>query len=81
MSEKESIIINIMFFLYNCLKNIKIVVLYSIVSFKNGYYGEVIIYLCIMLPMYITGIISWIRHQNKETNDVKGKKLCYIIKI
>ena len=48
-----------------------IVALYSIVSFKNGYYGEVIIYLCIMLPMYIIGIISWIKHQNKETNTVE----------
>ena len=48
-----------------------IVVLYSIVSFKNKYYGEVIIYLCVMLPMYIIGIISWLRHQNKETNSVE----------
>lgn len=48
-----------------------IVVLYSIVSFKNRYYGEVIIYLCIMLPMYIIGIISWLKHQNKETNTVE----------
>ena len=48
-----------------------IVALYSIVSFRNKYYGEVIIYLCIMLPMYIIGIISWIRHQNKETNTVE----------
>lgn len=48
-----------------------IVILYSIVSFRNKYYGEVIIYLCIMLPMYIIGIISWLRHQNKETNTVE----------
>lgn len=48
-----------------------IVALYSIVSFKNKYYGEVIIYLCIMLPMYIIGIISWLKHQNKETNSVE----------
>lgn len=48
-----------------------IVALYSIVSFKNRYYGEVIIYLCIMLPMYIIGIISWLKHQNKETNTVE----------
>lgn len=47
-----------------------IVILYSIVSFKNRYYGEVIIYLCIMFPMYIIGIISWLNHQNKETNTV-----------
>ena len=48
-----------------------IVLLYSIVSFKNKYYGEVIIYLCIMLPMYIIGIVSWMKHQNKETNTVE----------
>jgi len=48
-----------------------IVALYSIVSFKNKYYGEVIIYLCIMLPMYIIGIVSWLKHQNKETNSVE----------
>lgn len=48
-----------------------IVILYSMVSFKNKYYGEVIIYLCIMLPMYIIGIISWIKHQNNELNTVE----------
>ena len=48
-----------------------IVALYSIVSFRNKYYGEVIIYLCIMLPMYIIGIISWLKHQSKETNSVE----------
>lgn len=48
-----------------------IVALYSVVSYKNKYYGEVIIYLCIMLPMYIIGIISWLKHQNKETNSVE----------
>lgn len=47
------------------------VILYSIVSFKSRYYGEVIIYLCVMLPMYIIGIISWLKHQNKETNSVE----------
>ena len=52
-----------------------IVALYSIVSFKNGYYGEVIIYSCIMLPMYIIGIVSWIRHQNKDTNTVEVNKI------
>lgn len=48
-----------------------IVILYSIVSFKNKFYGEVIIYLLIMLPMYIMGILSWFKHQNKETNSVE----------
>lgn len=52
-----------------------IVALYSIVSFKNRYYGEVIIYLFIMLPMYIIGIISWVRNQNKDTNTVQVNKI------
>lgn len=52
-----------------------IVILYSIVSFKNKFYGEVIIYLLIMLPMYIMGIISWVKHQNKETNSVEVNKI------
>ena len=52
-----------------------IVILYSIVSFNNKFYGEVIIYLLIMLPMYIMGIISWIKHQNKETNSVEVNKI------
>lgn len=52
-----------------------IVALYSIVSFKNGFYGEVIIYLFIMLPMYIIGIVSWIRHQSKETNTVEVNEI------
>ena len=45
--------------------------LYSFVSFKNKFYGEVIIYMCIMLPMYIIGIISWIKHQSKKTNTIQ----------
>ena len=52
-----------------------IVLLYSIVSYKNKFYGEVIIYLVIMLPMYILGIISWLKHQNKKTNSVEIGKV------
>ena len=55
-----------------------ITVVYSIVSFGNGFYGEIIIYVFMMLPMYIIGIVSWMRHQNKKTNTVEvntiGKK-------
>lgn len=52
------------------LFGILITILYSIVSFNNKFYGEVIIYVFLMLPMYVIGIISWIKHQNKETNTV-----------
>lgn len=52
-----------------------ITILYSIVSFRNKFYGEIIIYIFMMLPMYIIGIISWIKHQNKETNTVDVNKI------
>lgn len=48
-----------------------ITLLYSIVSFKNKYYGEVLIYALLMLPMYIIGIITWINHKNEKTNSVE----------
>lgn len=48
-----------------------ITILYSIVSFKNKYYGEVLIYSLLMLPMYIIGIITWINHKNEKTNSVE----------
>ncbi len=52
-----------------------ITILYSIVSFKNKFFGEVIIYIFLMFPMYIIGIISWIKHQNKNTNSVEVNKI------
>ena len=52
-----------------------IVVLYSILSFQNKFYGEVIIYVFIMFPLFISGIISWIKNLNKETNTVNENKL------
>ena len=48
-----------------------ITILYSIVSFKNKYYGEVLIYALVMLPMYIIGIFTWINHKNEKTNLVE----------
>ena len=45
--------------------------LYSIVSYKNKYYGEVLIYVVMMLPMYVLGIITWAKHKNTKTNSVE----------
>lgn len=52
-----------------------LVALYSIVSFQNKFYGEVLIYIFIMLPLFISGIISWIKNLNKETNIVNPNEL------
>lgn len=52
-----------------------VIILYSILSFKNQYYGEVIIYVLVLLPMYIIGIYSWITNKNDDTNEVNQANL------
>jgi len=52
-----------------------VVGLYSTVSFQNRYYGEVLIYVFIMLPLFVGGIISWIRNVNKDTDTVNKNEL------
>lgn len=61
-------------------------VLYSIVSYIQAYYGEMIIYVGIMIPISILSIIFWLRNRKKENNmlvevnKVKGKEfLCLFI--
>ena len=52
-----------------------LVALYSIVSFKNGFYGEILIYIFIMLPLFISGIVSWLKNKDHKTNMVKPYEL------
>ena len=51
------------------------IILYTIVAFKNQYYGEVIIDVVVLLPMYIIGIYSWITNKNEETDAVNQNVL------
>lgn len=39
---------------------------YAFVSYCFGYYGEMIIYLCMQLPVCITSLVSWLRHPAKD---------------
>lgn len=43
---------------------------YGIVSYNQGYYGELIITAFLTFPIMIIGIISWLRHQDKEDDTV-----------
>lgn len=43
---------------------------YAIVSYGQGYYGELIITAFLTFPIMIIGIISWLRHQDKEDDVV-----------
>lgn len=51
--------------------SILVFLLYSYVSYKNRYYGEVICNLFILLPISIMAIISWITHKNNKTDTVE----------
>lgn len=43
---------------------------YGIVSYNQGYYGELIITVFLTFPIMIIGIIEWLRHQDKEEDTV-----------
>ena len=43
---------------------------YAIISYNQGYYGELLITAFLTFPIMIIGIISWLRHQDKDDNIV-----------
>lgn len=43
---------------------------YGIISFNQGYYGELLITSFLTFPIMIIGIIAWLRHQDKEDDTV-----------
>lgn len=43
---------------------------YIFISYTQKYYGEAILYLFIMLPMYIYGVIHWLANRDKKVNVV-----------
>lgn len=51
------------------------VMLYSILSYQNHYYGEIIIYVLVVFPMYVYGVISWMTHKNEETDTVEPNQI------
>lgn len=43
---------------------------YSYVAYINKYYGEIIVYMCFQLPLFIFGCISWHKNKSDKTNSV-----------
>lgn len=41
-------------------------IIYAVLAYFNHYYGEMIIYLALMLPIHIASIVSWIKNPNKN---------------
>lgn len=53
------------------ITGVLLAILYSYMSYNNRYYGEVIIYLCMILPMYFIGIYTWSNNKDITTEEVK----------
>lgn len=42
-------------------------VLYATLAYFNRYYGEMLIYLALMLPIHIASIVGWLKNRNKKS--------------
>lgn len=64
--------------------NIVYCVIYSIMSIIECYYGEAIIYIFLMIPIYAMSIVSWLRNKNPDNEStvqikaIKGKEYLYL---
>lgn len=60
-------------------------VLYTIISYSFSYYGEMITYFCMTLPMAVFSLFSWLRHPyngNKsqvEVSRISGKEITFLV--
>ena len=58
--------------------------LYGIISYGFKYYGEMLTYLGMTVPMAILALVSWLRHPYKgnkkevKTNRLKGKEMLFM---
>lgn len=50
-------------------------VLYSVISYFNNLYGEMILCLCITMPIYIASICTWIKNLRKKEKVVKVNRM------
>lgn len=43
---------------------------YAYISFKNAFYGNLLLYMCYYLPMQIIGVFQWRKHLKKEKQEI-----------
>lgn len=48
---------------------------YSFISYKNGLFGNLALYMCYYFPMQIYGIFKWRQHLKKDTAEIIKTKL------
>lgn len=50
-------------------------IIYGIISLEFRYYGELLTYVLMTLPMAVISLISWVRHPYKNTAEVEVSRL------
>ena len=55
--------------------NLVFCIIYTFIAYQNRYYGEMFIYIFIMLPLVTMSIINWYKNRNTETSEVKINKI------
>jgi len=48
---------------------------YSYISYKNGLFGNLALYMCYYFPMQIYGIFKWKKHLKKDTREIIKTKM------
>ncbi len=48
---------------------------YGFVSFHVSYYGEMITYMCMSLPLAVVNTVSWLRHPYRDTAEVEVSRV------
>ncbi len=50
-------------------------ILYAVVAFTQNFYGEVIVYLCVLLPLSIMTLVGWLRTKVNEDATIEPSKI------
>ena len=50
-------------------------ILYAIVAYSQRFYGEVMVYLCVLLPLSIMTLIGWLKSKANEDATINPKKI------
>jgi len=62
-------------YVFGQVLSVAFAVFYGVISYFLRYYGEMITYLCMTLPVEVMAIISWLRHPYQDTKEVEVRDL------
>lgn len=52
-------------------------IIYAVISYFFSYYGEMLIYLCMQLPVSVLSLVTWLKNINKDKHQVTVGRLTW----